>query len=224
MQLGSGTFDPTVGLLYQGSSLPGGGELTSSIQEGSIRQFKRDYRLGNELRLDLYTMYQIRHDTVVEFQLNSSSRGDIEGEMDDVTDGLVGTSGMTGTGLTTPLWDTDNYGGEKVTRYNRPSVAADTATYPKRPVRGTHLYQDLNGVQLAEEYRVMLTWYIEIPTKKSRRYTGDNGPAKSNSGILIIYNCSFSRSLCWNGDKNAHICSYMLRYLSPSCLDIGKNI
>jgi hypothetical protein len=35
---------------------------------------------------------------------------------------------------------------------------------------GLPLYQDLHGPQLETDYRVMLTWYIEIPTKKSVRY------------------------------------------------------
>jgi hypothetical protein len=35
---------------------------------------------------------------------------------------------------------------------------------------GVPLYQNLNGPQLETDYRVMLTWYIEIPTKKSVRY------------------------------------------------------
>ena len=182
MQLGSGTFDPTVGLLYQGSTSPWwwGANL---LYTARLYDNKRNYRLGNELRLDLYTMYQLRHDTVLELQLNSTSQGSIEGEMDDVTDGLVGKSGMmTGTGFTTSLWDPDNYGGKKVLA----TIGLQWQPVPLHILNvqfAVPLYQDLNGPQLAEEYRVMFTWYIEIPTKKSRRYTGGEKPGKSRLGF-----------------------------------------
>jgi hypothetical protein len=181
MQLGSGTFDPTVGILYQGSLSPlwWGANL---LYTGRLYNNKRGYRLGDELRLDLYAMYQVRHDTVLELQLNSSRQGSIEGEMDDVTNGLVGVSGMTATGFIAPLWDPDNYGGKKVFA----TIGLQWQPIPLHIINAQFavpLYQNLNGPQLAEEYRVMLTWYIEIPTRKSRRYTGDKKPSKSNLGF-----------------------------------------
>jgi hypothetical protein len=45
---------------------------------------------------------------------------------------------------------------------------------------GVPLYQDLNGPQLKDDYRVMLTWFIEVPTKKSVRY-GIRKPAGDSS-------------------------------------------
>jgi hypothetical protein len=181
MQLGSGTFDPTIGILYQGSLSPWwwGANL---LYTGRLYDNKRDYRLGNELRLDLYGMFQLRHDTVLELQLNSSSQGEISGEMDDVSDSLVGVSGMTGLGYTTPLWVADNYGGNKMLT----TVGLQWQPAPLHIVNAqlsVPLYQDTNGEQLAEKYRVMLTWYIEIPTKKSRRYTRGNKPDKSRLGF-----------------------------------------
>jgi len=35
---------------------------------------------------------------------------------------------------------------------------------------GVPVYQHLNGPQLEEKFRVMLTWYVEIPTKASIRH------------------------------------------------------
>ena len=40
------------------------------------------------------------------------------------------------------------------------------------------IYQDLNGPQLEDDYRVQLTFYIEIPTKRSRRYVGTKAPSE----------------------------------------------
>jgi len=181
MQLGSGTFDPTLGLLYQGSSSPWwwGANL---MYTGRLYDNDRDYRLGNEMRLDLYGMYQVRHDTVLQLQLNGQYSGRIKGEMDDVTNLGLGKSGMTGSGYTTPLWDTSNYGGEKVL------VTAGVQWQPV-PLHivdlnvGVPVYQNLNGPQMEEEYRVMITWYIEIPTSKSVRYTGPKKEGQSRLGF-----------------------------------------
>ena len=127
-------------------------------------------------------MYQVRHDTVLQLQLNSSYVGKIEGEMDDVTNLNVGKSMMTATGYTTPLWDPANYGGKKV---------LITAGIQWQPVPlhiidlnvGVPVYQSLNGPQLEEDYRVMLTWYIEIPTSKSIRYKGAKKDGDSKLGF-----------------------------------------
>jgi len=183
MQLGSGTFDPTVGLLYQGSSSPWwwgvNGSYTARLYDNS-----RDYRLGNEVRLDGYGMYQLRHDFLVQGQLNAKYQGRIQGEMDEA---VTGESGRTTPGDPTspymsPSWDPDNYGGTQLLL---------TLGFQWQPVPlhivdftvGVPLYQDLNGPQLEESYRVMLTWYIEMPTPKSIRY-GFGGNKSRNSGKL----------------------------------------
>ena len=72
MQLGSGSFDPSIGLLYQGSSSPlwWGANL---IYTGRWYENSREYRLGDEYRFDLYSMYQVRYDTVLQLQLNTVS-------------------------------------------------------------------------------------------------------------------------------------------------------
>jgi hypothetical protein len=69
----------------------------------------------------------------------------------------------------TPSWDTDNYGGSKVLA----TVGLQWQPTPLHIIEfdvGVPIYQDLNGLQLEEKYRVMLTWYMEIPTKASIRH------------------------------------------------------
>ncbi len=181
MQLGSGTFDPTVGLLYQGSSSPvwWGANL---LYTGRFYDNKRDYRLGDEVSLDIYALYQLRYDTVLELQFNAESRGSIRGEMDEVTSTGTGKSMMTASGFTTSLWDPDNYGGEKV-------ILTTGIQWQPLPLHilnlqfGVPVYQNLNGTQLEEDYRVTLTWYVELPTKKSRRYGMTLKPEKSKLGF-----------------------------------------
>ena len=38
------------------------------------------------------------------------------------------------------------------------------------------IYQDLNGPQLRQDYMIQATYYVELPTKKSRRYKGFKAP------------------------------------------------
>ncbi|MCK4587882.1 MAG: hypothetical protein KAU29_11085, partial [Gammaproteobacteria bacterium] len=47
---------------------------------------------------------------------------------------------------------------------------------------GLPLYRDLNGPQLEEDYRVMLTWFVEIVTEKSRRF-GKKDKMKGDSKL-----------------------------------------
>lgn len=170
MQLGSGTFDPTIGLLYQRSISPlwwgVNGMYTARLYDN-----ERDYQLGDEFRIDVYGMYQFRHNLLAQVQLNARTWGEIEGEADESVTGESGRAmqGNPNSPFMTPLWDPDNYGG---------TSALVTVGFQWQPIPlhiidfnvGVPIHQDLNGPQLEEEYRVMLTWYIEIPTKGSVRH------------------------------------------------------
>ncbi len=180
MQLGSGTFDPTIGVLYQGSSSPWwwgvNGSYTARLYDND-----RDYRPGNELRIDTYGMYQLRHDFLVQGQLNAKYQGKIQGEMDEAVTAESGrtTPGDPASPYMSPLWDPDNYGGRQLLL----TLGFQWQPIPLHIVDfsvGVPVYQDLNGPQLEESYRVMLTWYIEMPTPKSIRY--GFGAGKSQRG------------------------------------------
>ncbi|HHL40687.1 MAG TPA: transporter [Deltaproteobacteria bacterium] len=183
MQLGSGTFDPKVGILYQGSSSPlwWGANL---IYTARFYDNSRDWRLGDELTLDLYAMYQLRYDLVAQLQLGGRSWGGIRGEMDSVASGASGraTQGDPTSPYATPLYDPDNYGGNKV------SVTAGLQwqPFPLQIVEidfGVPVYQDLNGPQMEEDYRVMFTWYLELPTPSSIRYMGGERQGAARLGF-----------------------------------------
>ncbi len=172
MQLGSGTFDPTLGILYQASRSPYWWGANASAT-WRLYDNDRDYRLGDEYRLDLYGMYQFRHDMLVQLQLNASHTGRIQGEMDEAVSGSSGrvTKNDPTSPYMSPLWDPENYGGRKVLatvglQWQPTSLQILDFTI------GVPLHQHLNGPQLEEDYRVMLTWYIEIPTEGSIRYDG----------------------------------------------------
>jgi hypothetical protein len=170
MQLGSGTYDPTLGLLYQGSKSPYWWGA-NAMYTARLYNNERDYRPGDEFRLDLYGMFQFRYNMLAQVQLNGSYWGKIHGEMDESKTGASGhvTKNDPTSPYMTPLWDPDNYGGRKVLA---------TVGFQWQPASlqiidlnvGVPVYQHLNGPQLEEKYRVMLTWYVEIPTKASVRY------------------------------------------------------
>ena len=178
MQLGSGTMDPTVGVLYQGRTSPYWWGVNATYT-ARLYNNKRNYRLGDEAHLDLYGMYQLNYATVAQLQLNAVHQGAIRGTMDSAASGASGhvTQGDPLSPYTTPLWNTANYGGDTVWM---------TAGMQWQPAPlwildlqgGIPLVQRLNGVQVKQSYRVMFTIYREIPTSRSIRYAGATGPGK----------------------------------------------
>ncbi len=178
MQLGSGTVDPTIGLLYQGSRSPWWWGLDGTYT-GRWYDNSRNYRLGDQYKVDAYLVNQISYNFTWQAQLNFEWDGHIHGQTDEAVNGFSGHAvhGNPNSPYMTPLWNPYNYGGTKTSV----TLAAQWQPVPfqilelavKLPV-----YQRLNGVQLKDQFGVMFTWYVEIPTSKSIRYlthpTGSN--------------------------------------------------
>ena len=175
MQLGSGTFDPMIGLTYQGSLDPFWYGVTS-LYTARVYDNNRGYQQGDEFRLDLYGMYQFHEKSVVQLQLNGTWEDRYSEEPDAGREFGHGHLGFNPANpFTSPLFDPSNYGGTQL------NITAGIQWQPL-PLNvielngSVPLYQDLNGPQMAEDYRVMLTWYIELPTSQSRRHTGTKPP------------------------------------------------
>jgi hypothetical protein len=175
MQLGSGTVDPTLGVLYQGRRSPywwgADGRYTARLYDNH-----RGYRLGDEFHYDLYGMYQFRYDLVGELQLNGVWQGRIRGQMDAAASGTSGhvVQGNPSSPFSTPLWDPRHYGGHRL--FLTAGIQWQPAPFWIVDLQGgVPLYQDLNGPQLQQDYRVMLTVYVEIPTRRSIRYFRNAG-------------------------------------------------
>ncbi len=183
MQLGSGTYDPSIGLLYEGSLSPWWWGA-NAIYTARLYDNSEGWHLGDELRLDIYGMRQLTYNLVAGLQLNAKYKGRIGGEMDEALSGESGrkTRFDANSAYMSPAWDPDNYGGKTV------AATAELQWQPK-PFHiialgvSTPIYQNLNGRQLEEDYSVMLTWYIEIPTKKSKRYVGKENKGKGRLGF-----------------------------------------
>ena len=143
----------------------------------------RDYRLGNELRIDAYGMFQFKPNLLAQYQLNIQRKSNIRGEMDESVSGTSGhaTKGVATSPFMTPQWNTDNYGG-------RTAIATVGLQWQPAALQiidftfGVPVYEKLNGIQLEEKYRAMLTWYIEVPTRGSIRHP-DFKPQDSKLGF-----------------------------------------
>jgi len=184
MQLGSGTVDPMLGLLYQGSSSPWWWGL-DGVYSGRWYDNDRNYRLGDGVKVDGYVMHQLSYNFLLQAQANFEWKGHIRGQADEAGSGFSGHAvhGNAASPLMTPLWNPNNYGGVKT------SITVGFQWQPahlhiidlavKIPV-----YQRLNGVQLKDQFGVMLTWYMEIPTSKSiRSLSHSHTPADAALGF-----------------------------------------
>ncbi len=172
MQLGSGSFDPLFGLTAQGSTDPFWYGF-NAFYIGRWHENDQGYEQGDEIKWDLYGMYQFHPRALVHLQLN--------GHWEDSYNGLPGATLFNRNGLfmngafLSPLFDPNNYGFTKLNltagiQY-QPLPLHIMELAASKPV-----YQDVNGPQLKEEWRIMFTYYIEIPTSRSRRYTGTQAP------------------------------------------------
>ncbi len=175
MQLGSGTVDPIVGLTYQGSRDPFWWGFNTQL-ETHVYDNEQGYHRGQELRYDLYAMKQVHDNWVVHTQLNGWYEGQFSREpYEGRVNGEGHNSFNPNSGFLSPLFDPQNYGGHKLAlgiglQYQPAplQVMELTATLP--------IYQDLNGPQLRDNWMLQFSYYLEVPTKKSRRYLGFKPP------------------------------------------------
>jgi len=168
MQLGSGTFDPFIGILYEGSSSPFWWGANASYLARAYENYK-SYNLGDEYRLDLYGMYQARHNLVGELQIKSKYVGDIEGEAQEIEqDGNGHMMSNPNMAFMSNLFDPDNYGGSTIDL----TTGVQWQPFHNHILNAQFtvpLFQNLHGTQLERDFTASVTYYIEVPLRKSRR-------------------------------------------------------
>ncbi len=175
MQLGSGTVDPIIGLTYQGSKDPWWYGL-NAIYEGHWYDNDQGYHQGQEFRADLYAMRQVHSKIVLESQLNFKYEGTYSDQ--PYNQRVLGQGHFRGNpanGFLSPLNDPNNYGGEKLSA----TFGAQFQPFPLQVLElqaTLPIYQNLNGPQLQDDFAIMAAWYIEIPTKRSKRFVGTKAP------------------------------------------------
>lgn len=175
MQTGSGTVDPILGLTLQASSDPWWYGLNFQW-EGHVYDNDQGYHRGQELRYDAYLMRQVHSRVVLLAEMNYWYEGKYS---DEPFDGRVNGEGHAGfnpnAAFLSPLFDPQNYGGHQL---------AVTFGFQFQPIplhvmelnATLPVYQDLNGPQLRKDYMIQLTYYLEVPTKNSRRHKGFKPP------------------------------------------------
>ena len=179
MQLGSGTFDPFIGVLYEGSSSPFWWGANASYLARAYENYK-SYNLGDEYRLDLYGMYQLRHNLVGELQIKGKYVGDIEGEAQEIEqDGDGHMNGNPNMAFMSNLYDPDNYGGSTIDL----TTGVQWQPFHNHILNAQFsvpLFQNLHGTQLEKDFTASVTYYIEVPLHKSRR------SKKSSKGLDFL--------------------------------------
>ncbi len=184
MQLGSGTWDPVLGILYQRSTSPWwwGFDARYTARTGTN---KRGYRLGDRAQIDAYLMYQPNVSLVLYGEINGDWQDRMHGEADEARSGASGhaTQGVAASPYMTPLWDPANTGKTQIFT----TLGLQWQPVPLQIVDlGVQLpiYQRLNGLQLKDQWRLMLTWYVELPTRRSiRSLSHSHAPADAALGF-----------------------------------------
>jgi hypothetical protein len=175
MQQGSGTYDPILGLTFQTAKDPYWFGL-NAIYTGRWMDNEQGYHQGQEVKVDTYAMYQFHPKALFEVQLNFHHEGQYSNEPDAQRFEGAGHVGFNpASPFTSPLFNPDFYGGTKLNI---------TGGFQYQPfdlqivelLVSTPIVQNLHGPQLSEDWRIMFNYYIEIPTKKSRRYVGTKAP------------------------------------------------
>ena len=175
MQLGSGTWDPIFGLTYQKNTDPfwmGANFMTT--QRWATND--QDYTKGDEYAVDFYLMRQFSEDKVASVQLNGKAWGDYSSEPKRGKDsGDCHAMLNSSKDWMTPLCDPTNYGGVNL----HATVGLQFQPLPLQVAElnlSIPIYQNLKGPQMQSQYMLQLSYYWEIPTKKSRRYKGFTAP------------------------------------------------
>ena len=144
MQLGSGTYDPMLGLTYFNKQ----GQWTYGAQTlNTFRLGKNDegYQLGNEYTATTWVGVNVSHTVSWSLRLDAKAWQDIDGE-DDALDPMMA-----------PTARTDLRGGERLDGFvglNYQHSSGHRLAFEF----GVPLHQDLDGPQMETDYRVMLGW------------------------------------------------------------------
>ncbi len=145
MQLGSGTFDITLGGTYKENfnHTSWGVQLLSTFRTGSNSE---GYRFGNLHRLNFWGAYHFATNFSVSGRLLGSSEGKVSGLDSELNPMMVTTA------------NTNNYGSDKINAFIGLNISFPEESALK-DVRlgieaGAPLYEDYNGIQMDEDLTI----------------------------------------------------------------------
>lgn len=167
MQMGSGTFDPILGILYTDSY----SDFWWGVNLTYTKRFYNNphgYHLGDQFRYDLYWMYQFCDTAVFELQVNGIWQGGLSGEMDEIQQGVGHVLSDPNRPYMSPLYDARQYGRHTLWL----TVGIQWQPFPLHILNlqfAYPLYQNLKGLTMRQGFCIFFVWHVEIPTEKSRR-------------------------------------------------------
>ena len=143
MQLGSGTFDPILGVTYTGKSdaWSWGTQVKTTLRFGKNDE---GYRLGHEYTASMWAIKSLRGNLSASFKLSGKSWGNVRGRDADLNPAVV------------PTARTDLRGGKRLDALL--GISARIDGHRLSAEFGRPIYQDLDGPQLEADYRFMLGW------------------------------------------------------------------
>jgi hypothetical protein len=148
MQLGSGTYDFSPGFTYtnQMGLWSWGGQAKATIRTGKN---DNSYRLGNEYGLTAWSVRKVNRYINGSLRIDGKSWGNIEGNDPELNPMMVPTS------------RTDLRGGKRIDLLLGVDFIAPEGTLKGNRLGievGFPIYQDLNGPQLATDYRLSVAY------------------------------------------------------------------
>lgn len=141
MQLGSGTFDVTLGATYKGNS----GFWTWGVQQlNTLRtgKNKERYRLGNVFQVNSWLSYSLSNNFSTSLRISADTLGKIKGTDPDLNPMMVSTA------------DTDNYGGEKIRSALGLNFLIPNSRFLISLEAGIPIYQNYNGIFMDEQFSI----------------------------------------------------------------------
>lgn len=147
MQLGTGTFDYSIGATYKKmmDQFSFGCQLLGTLRTGKNSE---NYRWGNKARADIWAAYLLHKNISVSSRIQAISEGKIQGEDSDYN------------AMMAPPFNNNNYGGEFLRSFFGVNIAFNDNGYFKRLSLGAEagipLIQNVNGYQMNEEYSLTL--------------------------------------------------------------------
>lgn len=145
MQLGSGTFDVTLGATYKKSfsHVSWGTQFLSTFRTGKNSE---DYRFGNQYQLNIWGAYKLSTNFSLSARVLGINEGNLKGVDSDLNPMMVTTA------------NTNNYGNDKIKSFIGVNIAFPKSSSLKDFRLGIEggipIYEDYNGIQMNEDLSI----------------------------------------------------------------------
>lgn len=148
MQLGSGTYDPLLGVTYNnyGTAWAWGAQANAVVR---VHDNNKDYRLGNKYGVTTWIARNLTENASVSFRLDAKSWNDIQGSDSRLNTGMV------------PTANPDLRGGQRVDAIIGANLLGGSGALEGHRLSaefGMPVYENLDGPQLSTDYRFIIGW------------------------------------------------------------------